>query len=105
MARSPKREAKGFSLSPSAARDVDEIAAHIAADSRKRAADFVDALEAKFRLAGKRPLAFPLRPEFGVGIRLIVHGAYNVFYRALDHEARIERVLHAARRLRRIPKD
>ena len=40
-----------------------------------------------------------MRPDLAPDIRMLVFRSYLVFYRALDHEVRIERILHSSRDL------
>jgi len=92
-------------LSPQAAADLTEIAAFIARDNPARAASFVAELETKCRSVAATPDLYPLREDLAPGLRMAVHGRYLLFYRDLPMEGavRVERVLHGARDLSRLP--
>ena len=92
---------KRLGFAPVARDDLDAIALYIAEDNPERALSFVAELEAKAIQAAERPRGFPARDELAPGLRSIVHGRYLLFFRELDDEVRIERVLHGARDLRR----
>jgi hypothetical protein len=65
---------------------------------------FVAELEANCRAAAATPELYPARRDLAPGLRMAVHGRYLVRYRDLvaENTARIERVLHDARYLRRL---
>lgn len=93
---------KPLGFAPAARDDLDAIALYIAEDNPERALTFVAELETKAGQAAERPESFPARDELAPGLRSIVHDRYLLFFRELDHEVRIERVLHGARDLRRV---
>ena len=80
-----------------AGRDLEEIALFIAADNPRRALTFIDELRAHYLKVAKRPLAYPLRREYGTGIRLTVYGSYVIFHSQRDDALVIERIVHGAR--------
>lgn len=84
-------------FSPRAERDLEEIGDAIATDNPPRALSFIVALRARCEKIEAMPLAAPLRPELGEGLRMVVFGNYLIFYRVLLETVRIERVLHGAR--------
>lgn len=93
---------KPLGFAPVAREDLDAIALYIAEDNPERALSFVAELEARAALAAERPNSFPARDELAPGLRSILHGRYVLFFRELDDEVRIERVLHGAQDLQRI---
>ena len=86
-------------LSPRAASDLEEIGDYIATDNPLRAGTFVDDIQKHCLLLAEKPKAFPLRQEFGAGVRVAVHGNYLIFFRILPQEIRVDRILHGARNL------
>ncbi|MBL6945439.1 MAG: type II toxin-antitoxin system RelE/ParE family toxin [Rhodospirillales bacterium] len=84
-------------FSPLAERDLEEIGDHIARDNPRRALSFIMEIRDRCREIEATPHAAPLRDEIMPGARMIVHGNYLIFYRAMNREIRIERVLHGAR--------
>jgi toxin ParE1/3/4 len=77
--------------------DLDEIALFIAADNPRRAIIFIEELRAHCLKVAERPLAYPLREEYGTGIRLTIHGSYVIFHSQRDDALVIERIVHGAR--------
>lgn len=88
-----------LSFSPQAETDLEEIGDYIALDYPVRALSFVAELRDRSALIAKTPHAFPAREDLAEGLRMMVYHAYVVFYRVLDVEIRIERILHASRDL------
>ncbi|MCP3055456.1 type II toxin-antitoxin system RelE/ParE family toxin [Aurantimonas marianensis] len=54
-------------------------------------------MEAKAWQAAHGPRSFRARDDISPGLRAAVHGRYLLFFRELDDEVRIVRVLHGAR--------
>lgn len=48
---------------------------------------------------GNAPLGYAGREDLAPGLRMAALGRYVVFFRVIDGEVRIERVLHGARNL------
>jgi toxin ParE1/3/4 len=92
---------KRLGFAPAARADLMAIALYIAEDDPVRAVSFVAELQAKAHQAAERPASFPARDEISSGLRAVVHGRYLLFFRELDDEVRIVRVLHGARDLKR----
>lgn len=88
-----------LSFSPRAEADLEEIGDYIALDSPVRALNFVRELRSQAARVVVAPKACPMRPDLAPDIRMLVFRSYLVFYRALDHEVRIERILHSSRDL------
>lgn len=86
-------------FSPLAELDLEEIGDAIAKDNPPRAFSFIVALRARCEKIEAMPLAAPLRPELGDGVRMVVFGNYLIFYRVLAETVRIERILHGARNI------
>lgn len=90
---------KRLIFTPAAADDLEAIAAYIAEDNPIRAEQFVGELEAKARQIVEWPRSFPEYPEISPGLRAARHGRYLIFFRDLEAEVRVIRVLHGARDL------
>lgn len=88
-----------LSFSPRAEEDLEEIADYIANDNPARALSFVQELRTRSELIVANPYAFPAREELAEGLRVMVYGAYLVFFRVREKEIRVERILHGSRDL------
>jgi toxin ParE1/3/4 len=77
--------------------DLESIAIYIAADNPNRALTFVNELREHCLKISHSPLAYALREEYGVGVRLAVHGNYLIFHAVRDDALVIERIVHGAR--------
>ena len=93
---------KRLGFAPEAVADLREIASYIAEDDPERAMSFVAELEERAAEAAARPLSFRERAYISPGLRAIAHGRYLIFFRDLDDEVRIVRVVHGARDLPRL---
>jgi len=85
-------------FSPRASEDLEEIGDYIARDNPARATSFVDELREHCAAILAAPTSYAPREEFGVGVRMAVHGRYLILFRANAEFVRIERILHSARR-------
>jgi toxin ParE1/3/4 len=90
---------KSVRFSPLAESDLVEIMTYIARDNPARALSFVGELEAQCEALGEFPGMGVSRSELAVGLRMMPHANYLIFYRELEDHIRIERVLHGARDL------
>lgn len=79
--------------------DLEEIGDYLANDNPRRAVSFVRELREQCAKIVTMPLAAPLRPELGDGIRVMPFGRYLFFYTAYPKIVRIERILHGARHI------
>jgi toxin ParE1/3/4 len=77
--------------------DLDEIALWIAAENPRRALTFVAGLRNHCEKLALQPRAYPLREEYGHGVRMTVHGKYLIFHAERDGAVVIERIIHGAR--------
>lgn len=84
-------------ISPQADHDMEEIGDYVALDNPRRAVSFLQELRERVYQIADHPSAAPVRPTLGPGVRGLVHGNYTIFYRVLDTQIRVERVLHTAR--------
>ncbi|GLR66559.1 plasmid stabilization protein [Acidocella aquatica] len=88
-------------LLPDAEHDLDTIGDYIARDNPLRAVTFVIELSDKCNSLAEMPLGFPLVPRYEHrGVRLRVHGNYQIFYRAVGNPIdRIDvlHIIHGAR--------
>lgn len=86
-------------LSPLAARDLEGIGDYIARDNPSRAVSFIREMRERCSNMVAAPLAAPLRPELGEGVRMVVFRNYLIFYRVEADCLRVERILHGARNI------
>ena len=84
-------------LSPAAEDDLEDIGDTIAQDNPRRAVTFIRDIRDRCHAIAHAPRAAPRRDDIVPGLRMRVHGTYLIFYRILEEEIRIERVLHGAR--------
>ncbi|TAN53487.1 MAG: type II toxin-antitoxin system RelE/ParE family toxin [Rhodospirillales bacterium] len=88
-----------ITFSPAAQTDLEEIGDAIASDNPSRAISFIQEIRQHCDAIVTAPRAAPERNDLAPGLRMLVHGNYLIFYRILDREIRIERVLHGARNI------
>ena len=87
-----------YRLTPAAAAsDVEEIYDYVAADNLAAAGRIVDRLTAQFVRLSDMPGIGRSRSELRPDLRSAAEGSYVVFYRVVDSEVQIVRVLHGAR--------
>lgn len=86
-------------LSNQAEVDLEEIGDFIAADSPLRAVSFVQEVRDHFRKIANAPLAYPLRPELGDGVRSCTHGNYLILFVPGERDVFVARVVHGRRDL------
>jgi toxin ParE1/3/4 len=84
-------------LTPLAEADLEEIGDRIAQRNPARAVTYVRELREHCLRIGAFPNAGPLRPQWGEGVRIAVHGRYVIVYRVRDEGVQILRVVHGAR--------
>jgi toxin ParE1/3/4 len=65
--------------------------------SEKIATRFVGAIEAEFQKLQDFPLLGPAREQLGVGLRVIFHNPYAIYYLPLADAVVIIRIIHGAR--------
>jgi toxin ParE1/3/4 len=88
---------KPVRFSPLAETDLVEIGIYIARDNPTRALSFIDELETKCDTLGVFPGMGVARHDVAVGLRMLPHGSYLIFYHEQEDHVRIERILHRAR--------
>ena len=86
-------------FSSKARQDLFDIGDHIAHDSRANARRFVGKLLEQCQRIERAPLGYASREDLAAGLRMAAMGRYVIFFRVLDGEVRVERVLHGARNL------
>ncbi len=86
-------------FSPRSRQDLLDIGDHIAKDSRGNARRFVGKLMEQCQRIGRSPMGYVGREDLAPGLRMAALGRYVIFFRVLDGQVRIERVLHGARNL------
>lgn len=79
-----------------AERDLRQIATHIARDNPPRARSFIRELTDKIRKVATQPLLYPVREEWGRGLRSALHRNYQIVYRVDGDTVVVLRVLHGA---------
>lgn len=84
---------------PAAKQDLDDIWSFIAQDSVSSADRVIDRITAMARLTMDQPQMGSPRSELGDGVRVMVVGAYLVFYRTAPSVIEVIRVLHGRRDL------
>jgi toxin ParE1/3/4 len=82
--------------------DLDDIAAYIAADNRRRAITFVQEIRAEIKRIGQSPQHYQLRPDIGPDARIGVVGRYVILFWIDGDVVRIERVVQGNRLLPRL---
>ncbi len=83
-------------FSEKARADLFSIGEYIAGDSPSRALSFMDELEVKASSLGEAPNKGVQREALHKGLRLLVHGAYGIYYTIEADRVRISRILHSA---------
>ncbi|VVE44461.1 type II toxin-antitoxin system RelE/ParE family toxin [Pandoraea soli] len=87
-------------LLPEAIVDLETIGDYIARDNPRRAVTFIQELRDKCLSLAEMALAFPVVPRYErYGVRHRVYGNYQIFYRVIESDNRIDvvHVLHSAR--------
>jgi plasmid stabilization system protein ParE len=86
---------------PDAEADLEDIGDYIARDNPLRAHTFVTELRTLCMDLADMPLSFPLVPKYeSHGVRVRVHGRYNIFYRVIGvplERVDVLHVMHGAR--------
>ena len=88
-----------LSITPLAARDLEEIGDYIAQDNPSRAVAFINELQAHCEIIRSHPEGYRLRPEFSKTMRSCAHGHYIIFFESDGKEVIVIRVLHGGRDL------
>ena len=86
-------------FSPKSRQDLLDIGDYIAKDSRANARRFVAKLIEQCQRIGTSPMGYVGREDLAPGLRMAALGRHVIFFRVLDGQVRIERVLHGARNL------
>lgn len=86
-------------FSPKSRQDLLDIGDFIAKDNRSHARRWVGKLIDQCQRIGRAPLGYAGREDLAPGLRMAALGRYVIFFRVLDGEVRVERVLHGARNL------
>ena len=92
----------GPKISDQAETDLDDLWADIAADSPEAASRTIRAILHGCRMHGHFPGMGQGRDELEPGLRSFVVSSHVIFYRALEDNIEILRVLHAPRDIDRI---
>jgi len=84
---------KPLAFSPLAQQDLESIFTRIAADKPNVAVQFVEKIEQQCRLLACHPALGARQEDLAKGLRVYVYRGYAIYYRDLDHEVRVERLL------------
>ena len=92
-----------YTVSPSAQRDLNEIAEWILEDSPRRAVRTIRELRAAFDSIAQHPMLYRLRPDIGAEVRLSTVGHHVILF-WIDGDSngdivRFERVVYGSRNL------
>jgi toxin ParE1/3/4 len=87
-------------FAPDALIDLLKIQEHIEQFNPGRSVTFVTELRTKANNISHFPGAYPARDDLQSGLRMAIHGHYNIFFRATDLKVEIVRIVHGARDLR-----
>lgn len=88
-----------FTLSTSAAQDIEDIGDFIALNNPARALSFIEEIHAACLALIDTPAAYPIIEALGNDIHRAPFKRYLIFYTATEFEVRIARVLHSARNI------
>jgi toxin ParE1/3/4 len=86
-----------LTYSPSAQKDIKDLAAYIARDKPSAARKWVQKLRNKCQLIAKNPELGVIRSELGVGVRSTYLGDYIIFFRTDAQPAEILRIMRGNR--------
>ena len=89
-------------LTSEAEADMEGIGDRIAVHSPMRAASYVKELRQRCSKILILPHAGAPRPQWGEGIRIVIHGKYLIVHRVRDDTVQILRVVHGSRDLDRL---
>ncbi len=81
--------------------DLEGAYNYIALDNPYKASSFIDSVHKKCNSLAHNPYLYPLRPEFGAGVRLAICKPYRIFF-MIDEKIQIVhilRILHSARNI------
>ncbi len=84
---------KPLAFSPLAQQDLHSIFTRISADKPNVAVRFVEKIEEHCRLLSHYAALGSRQDDLIEGLRVYSYRGYAIYYRDLDHEVRIERVL------------
>ncbi len=85
------------SLAPEARADLKSISSWIDNDNPTRADSFVDELERACATLERRPYRFPAVPAAGRDLRKRAYRDYLIFYRVLENQVEVVRIVHGKR--------
>lgn len=91
-----------FRLSANARRDLQQIRDGGVQEHGLAASDkLFNGFERVFQLLREHPEAGQERPEFDLGVRVLSHRPFRIFYRVQGDAVVVQRVMHQARDVRR----
>jgi toxin ParE1/3/4 len=85
---------KRLLYSESATDDLKGIVDYIARDNPHSARSFVDVIITTCHLIAENPAIGVRREDLAPALRMFAHQGYGIYYRNLDTEVMVERVLH-----------
>jgi toxin ParE1/3/4 len=86
-----------YRFARAAERDLDEIWCYIGSFDLHAADNWLDTVEAEFKLLAKRPGVGQARPDLAPNLRFLPVGNYLIFYRPITNGVEVARVIHGAR--------
>lgn len=92
----------GYTFTPQAVRDLDEIYNYVASSDMLAAGELLDRLTALFRKLSVMPGLGRNRPEIKQNIRSFPTGKYVIYYRVVEGGIQIMRVIHGARDIEKL---
>jgi len=88
--------------SPTAQRDLEQLAEYIGLDNPAAATEFIDRIDQKFQLLAQFQGVGSKRDELLPGLRSLPVGMYIIFYLPMADGVQVVRVLHGRRNIREI---
>jgi toxin ParE1/3/4 len=89
-------------VSRRALNDLEVIIRRIAADSPATARNIKNEIQTRFEDAARAGLKLRERTEFGIGVRVLQHKPWMIFFRVENQNVHILRVLHGAMHPKRL---
>jgi toxin ParE1/3/4 len=83
-------------IAPLAVKDIEAIGDYIAKDNPRRAHTYITELQDQCAKIATLPHAYRLRPELAENLRSCAFGNYVIFFKNIEREIIIVRVLHGA---------
>lgn len=89
-------------FSPRAIAELRQIGEYIAKDDLTAALSFVDRIKKRCQDAANHPAIGHKRNELQPGLRSLAEGDYIIFYRSIDGDIEIAKIVHGKRNLEKL---